>query len=150
VLRSIGAVVLGYVVMAAFVMLTFSIAYVSMGAERAFQPNSYEPSPLWLLVHFALSFIAAVLGGLVCALVAKNQKAGLWLAGLVIVLGLVSAVPVMLDTSAPKARTGDVSTADAMSVARQPLWVALVVPPVCAVGVLAGSRLRRGHVARDT
>ena len=88
-LKNIGAVVAGYIVMFVLVFVTFSAAYLAMGAEGAFKTGSYEVTALWLAVSFVLSFIAALGGGFVCAAIAKNPKATLALAGLVLVLGLL-------------------------------------------------------------
>ena len=72
--RAIVSVVLGYVMMAATVFFTFTAAYLIMGADGSFKPGTYEVSALWLIVSFVLSFVAAVLGGYVCALIAKSLR----------------------------------------------------------------------------
>ena len=104
--RVIGAVVAGYVVMFAVVFLTFSGAYLAMGTERAFLPGTYEVSSLWLAVSFVFGFVAALIGGCVCRAIARNTKAVVYLAALVIVLGIALAVPVLTapDAGTPKAR----------------------------------------------
>jgi uncharacterized membrane protein YedE/YeeE len=142
--RAILAVILGYVVMFLVVFLTFSGAYLAMGTEAAFQPGKYEPSTLWLVVSFILGFIAAIAGGCTCVWIAKNTKAALGLAGLVLVLGLAMAGAIMMEPpdARPATRTGDVPNLEAMQNARTPLWVAFVNPFLGAVGVLLGARLK--------
>lgn len=142
--RSILGVILGYVVMFLVVFLTFSGAYLAMGADAAFQPGKFEPSTLWLVVSFILGFIAAVAGGCTCVWIAKNTKAALGLAALVVVLGLAMAGMMMMEPpdARPAARTGDVPNMEAMQNARTPLWVAFVNPFLGAAGVLIGARLR--------
>jgi len=142
--RTILAVILGYVVMFFLVFLLFTGAYFAMGAEGAFQPASYYPSTLWLAVSFALGFVAALAAGCTAVWIGRKITAGYALAGLVFVLGLVFAIPTIMnpvDTST-MVRTGDVSNLEAMQNARQPLWVALVNPFLGAVGVMIGARLK--------
>ncbi|WP_145233736.1 hypothetical protein [Urbifossiella limnaea] len=143
-LRAVAAVVVGYVVMFATIFLTFSALYLLLGQERSFQPGSYEPSLLWNAVSFALGIGAAVLGGVVCASIARAAKPPKVLAGFVLILGLLSAVPVLMAAATPaEERTGDAGNLDAMMKAKQPAWVALANPFVGFVGVLLGARLRR-------
>ena len=133
--------VLGYIVMAILVFATFSAAYLAMGADRAFEPGSYEVSPLWLVTSFALAFLAAVVGGLVCAFASNSRKATLIFAGLIVVLGLVMAIPAM-SVPDPGPRTAEVDNMEAMMKAKQPTWVALVNPFLGAIGVLLGASMR--------
>ena len=139
--RAIFGVILGYVTMGLLVFLTFTIAYLAMGTERAFQPGTYDVTALWLVVSFALSLLAAAAGGYVCALIAKNARATFALAGLVVVLGLLFAVPVLMNAGGEQpARSEQVGNLDAMQRAQQPAWVALLNPLVGAAGVLLGGR----------
>lgn len=141
--RSILGVILGYVVMFAVVFATFSACYLAMGADRAFQPGSYEPSILWLVVSFVLGFIAAVAGGWICALVSRGGRAPSVLAAVVVALGLGMAIPVFTGSAPekPQTRTHDVGNMEAMQSADTPKWVALVNPFLGAAGALAGARL---------
>lgn len=144
-LKNIGAVVAGYIVMFVLVFVTFSAAYLAMGAEGAFKTGSYEVTALWLAVSFVLSFIAALGGGFVCAAIAQNPKATLALAGLVLVLGLLLAIPVLTsqDNGAPQIRDSSVGNLQAMQYAKQPAWVAVLNPILGAVGVMLGARLKK-------
>lgn len=101
---------------------------------------------LWTVVSFAFGMGAAVLGGSVCARIARTEKPPKVLAGVVLVIGLLSAIPVLMAAETPaEARTGEVGNLDAMMKAKQPPWVALANPFVGLVGVLIGSRLRRAR-----
>lgn len=95
-LRSALGVIAGYLTMALFVMATFSGVYLALGADRAFEPGTYEVSTLWLLTSFVLGSTAAILGGIVCTLVAPGSRAPVALAVLVLVRGLGLAVPALL------------------------------------------------------
>lgn len=142
--RAILGVILGYVAMFVAIFLSFSLLYLVLGQDGSFQPGSYEPSMLWTVVSFVLGALAAILGGFVCAWIARRPTPPKVLAGLVLVIGLLSAVPVLMEASTPaEARTGDVGNMDAMMKAKQPSWVALANPFLGFVGVLVGARLRK-------
>ena len=142
--RSILAVVAGYATLALFIFVSFTLLYLVLGADRSFEPGSYDASTLWVLTSFPLGVAASVAAGYVCAAIARGGRAPQVLAGLVLVLGLLFAIPVLraADTALP-ARAGDVPNMEAMQQARQPKWVALVNPFIGAVGVLVGAGLRR-------
>ena len=142
--RSILAVVVGYAALALLIFVTFTALYLVLGADRSFAPGSYDASTLWVAASFPLGVAASVVAGYVCGSIARGGRAPRVLAGVVLVLGLLFAVPVLRAANAPlPARTGDVSNTEAMQWARQPSWVALVNPFIGAVGVLAGAGLRR-------
>ena len=143
-LRVIGAVILGYIVMATFVMATFSLAYLAMGADSAFQPGSYEVSTAWLAISIALGAVAALLGGMVCVRVGRGMRAPQVLAGLVLVLGMLLALPTLKASPVAEPRAGAVSNMEAMQRAKQPAWISLLNPLIGAAGVMAGASLRAG------
>lgn len=140
-LRAVLGVVVGYIVMAVVVLATFTVAYLAMGTDRAFQPGAYDPTLLWIGCSMALGLIAAIAGGVVCRVIARSMRPCLVLAGLALGLGLVMAIPVLTSSKPdPGPRAGDVSNMDAMMKAKQPAWIALVNPFVGAIGVLIGAR----------
>jgi hypothetical protein len=143
-LKAIGGVILGYVVLFVAVFVLLTAAYLAIGADGAFKPASYDVTPLWLVIWFVVSLGAAVAGGKVCAIIAKNAKAVLALAGIVLILGLCSATLVLMasDTGEAKVRTGDVPNMEAMMNAKQPTWVALLTPLIGVAGVMIGGRLK--------
>lgn len=138
--RTILGVIAGYLAMFVAVMVSFTLLYLVLGAERSFQPGSYRPSGLWMVASVALGFAAAVLGGRVCAAVTRSAKAGRALAVVVVVLGIVFAIPVLTSSIDPGPRTGDVPNFEAMQKAQQPKWAAILNPILGAAGVLVGSR----------
>jgi hypothetical protein len=147
-LRTVGAVVLGYLAMAVLLGGVFHLMFIGMGSDRAFRPGSYEASDVWIWCSFAVGLLAAVVGGWVCAAVGKSRNAVLALAAVVILLGLLMAVPILAGLQGEsQARAGDVSNMDAMMKARTPGWVALLNPVVGAAGVILGGRLRRPAAA---
>lgn len=145
-LRNIGGVVVGYILMALTVFLTFSAAYLLMGTSGAFKPDTYEVSNLWLATSFVLSLVAAVVGGYACAAIARRGRAPLVLALLVVVLGLLAAIPALRAANSGRdrlTRPAEVSNMEAMQNAVQPGWVALLNPFIGAAGVVLGASLRR-------
>jgi len=141
-MRSLGGVVLGYLVMAAFVILSLFFASRIMGADLVFRPGVFDVSGLWIITSIVLGLIAAVLGGYVCAAVARNVGAPKMLAVVVIVLGVVLALPVVTGDAPTLPREATVASSEAMQSARQPGWLALLNPLIGAVGVLWGARLK--------
>ena len=151
-MRAILSVIAGYLTLSVVVMASFMVALPALGTERVLAPMTYYPSPLWLVTSFALGLMAAVIGGWVCALIARAPKPPLALAVLVVVLGLLSAIFQMVSPDdKPTVREGEVSITEAMKNARQPAWVAFLNPLVGAAGVLLGARLaRRESQAEDS
>jgi hypothetical protein len=142
--RIIGSVVAGYVVMFAVVFALMSLAWMVLGAEGSFQPGSWDVNMTWIAVTLVVGLVAAVVGGLACAWIARDRRGPLWLVGLVVVLGIAMAIPVLLGAGeeAPGPRPDTMPMFDAMSNAKQPPWVALLNPLIGAVGVLIGARMR--------
>ena len=141
--RKIIGVIVGYVAMAAFVFLSFTILYLILGTEGSFQPGSYQVSTTWLVLSFILGFIGALIGGYICALIAKNNKAAIWLAGIVLALGLIIAIPQLnvSEEEMNKIREGDVPNMEAMQNAKQPALALILNPFIGAIGIWAGSRM---------
>ncbi|MCZ6824201.1 MAG: hypothetical protein O7E50_00770 [Gemmatimonadetes bacterium] len=144
-MRSLGGVVLGYLTMAAFVILSFPLALRIMGADLVFRPGVFDVSGLWIITSVVLGLIGAVLGGYVCATVARNVGAPKKLAVVVIVVGVALALPSMTGDAPTLPREATVASSEAMQSGRQPGWLALLNPLIGAVGVLWGARLKRAR-----
>jgi len=143
--RSISGVVVGYVVMFIFIFLTFTGLYFLLGADGSFEADTYDVSTIWIVISFVLSIAAAVIGGYVCTVIAKNEKAPLVLAGIVFILGIIMAIPVLSESADEvyEMRKAEVSNMEAMQKAKQPPIVLLINPIIGAIGVFAGSRLKK-------
>ena len=143
-LRAILGVIIGYIAMFILIAVCFTIAYLIMGTEGAFREGSFEPSMSWNVLTIIVGIVAAIIGGIVCAVIARRgSKAPMILAIIVLILGLLMAIPVMMEPGEdqPAAREGELSNFEAMSEARQPVWIALLNPLTGAVGVTIGARL---------
>jgi hypothetical protein len=141
-MRIAGGVVVGYLVIFAIVFVTFSGAFYLLGVERTFQPGSYDVTMIWNIVSVVLGLVAAMVGGVVCLVIARSQTGPRALAALVLLLGLIMAVPVLTGPPAPATRGPEVGNTEAMVQARQPVWAALANPFIGAFGVLLGARLK--------
>lgn len=142
--KKVLGVLAGYVVMAAFVFITFSATYMVLGTEESFQPNSYEVSSFWIIASILLGFAGAVLGGLTSIVIGRSPKASMVLAGLVLVLGVVSALATFSpDEGQSLGRAGEVGLIEAMQSAHQPPWLAFLNPLLGVAGVLFGPRMKR-------
>lgn len=140
-LRLVGSVIVGYLSMFVVVFALLTIGYLALGAERAFKPGVYDVTAGWLVLMLIVSLVAALIGGKVCVLVGKSSRAVFALAGLVLILGLLSAIPALAASGdEPKPRAGAVSNSEAMTNAKQPVWVALLMPVLGVAGVLVGGR----------
>ena len=143
-LRAIGGTAVGYLVIVAILVVTFTGLYLLMGADGAFRKGTYVPSLSWILVTFVLGLLAAMLGGWVSVAVGKSMKSATLLATMVFVLGMAQAV-LSLNASPLEnpVRLGDVSNFEAMRKAKEPTWVSFTNPILGAIGVMAGVRLRK-------
>jgi peptidoglycan biosynthesis protein MviN/MurJ (putative lipid II flippase) len=143
--RKIGSVVAGYATMFAGVFVLMTLFWTLLGANGAFLPGSWEVTGTWVALLLGAGVVAAVAGGYVAAAVAKDARAGIWLAGLVFVLGVAMAIPV-LTAGAPAdlgPRPDQLPMFDAMAKGQQPGWSALLNPVIGALGSIFGARLRR-------
>ena len=140
-LRNIGGAVLGWVVMFAGVVLLMSGLWMVLGAERAFQPESWDISGAWILGSIVVGLLAAIPGGFVCGKVAADKR-GVWmLVVLVVILGVASALPEM--PAAAGMRPENIGMTEAMMSAVQPKWLAWLNPVLGTVGALLGARMAR-------
>ena len=145
--RLIGAVLLGYIAMVIIVFCGMSLAWLALGPDGAFQTGVYDVTTTWILVSFAIGLFAAVGGGWLARLVTQDARGPRVLAGFVVVIGIVLAIPA-LTSAGPEAATRPdvVPMFEAIGSARTPLWVMLVNPLIGALGVLIGGRaLRSGN-----
>ncbi len=140
-LRNIFAALAGYIAMAAVLFALFSLLWLTLGPTRAFQPGSWEVSGGWVLGQVVLGLVAAYIGGRVCARVARDAGGATILIGLVMVLGVMTAL--MPGEMAAGPRPDDLSMMEATAGARQPAWFSWLNPVIGVVGVWFGSKKLR-------
>jgi hypothetical protein len=143
-LRSIGAVIAGYLALFVITFVSFTITYQVLRADGSFKPGTYDASGTWIAISIIVGLITAIVGGWVCATIAKGRGAVWGLVVLVLVLGIAGAVVEMTATK-PEAppRLGDVPMFEAMTHARQPVGLCWLFPVIGSVGVLLGAQLKR-------
>ena len=139
-LKSIVGVIVGYLVMFVFGFAVVFCAYLGLGVDRIFEPESYAVSTVWIAILVAVSLIGGILGGLTCAAISKSKGACTAFAVIVLAFGLLGGFIAMNKEHASEARAGDVSSVVAMSKAENPTWLLLLNPVISAAGVLLGSR----------
>ena len=143
--RAVIGVIVGYVVMFILNFLGFVTLYALIGPDQAFKPGLYLASSKWIAISFVIIFITGTIAGLICAAIAKGGKAPLALAIVVIVLGLLLAIPAMMkaQANAKLVRGRNVPQMEAAQKAYWPTWTPFTFPIISAIGVLVGGRLKR-------
>jgi hypothetical protein len=143
--RSIIAVIVSYITMFVLNFLGFVGLYAIVGPSHAFRPRLYLASNRWILMGVAVMFVSGIIAGLICAAIARGRKATLALAGLILVVGLLLAIPAVMKSraNAGMVRVGDVTSMEAMEKASWPVWAPLVFPFVSAMGALVGGKLKK-------
>ena len=143
--RAIIGVIVGYIGMFILNFLGFVTLYAVIGPEQAFEPGLYLASTKWIAISFVIIFITGTIAGLICAAIAKGGKAPLALAVVVIVLGLLLAIPGTMkgQANAKLVRAGDVPQMEAAGKAYWPIWTPFTFPFISAFGVLIGGKLKR-------
>jgi heme/copper-type cytochrome/quinol oxidase subunit 3 len=142
-LKSILAVIVGYIVMTIFAFAIFTCAYLGLGVDRVFEAESYAVSTLWMVIMVAVALILGLLGGLTCAAISKSKGACMALAVIVLALGLIFAIMTAMKEHPDTARSGDVQNLQAMQMAQTPTWLCLLNPVLGAAGVLLGARMKK-------
>lgn len=145
-IRSIAAVVAGYAVMALWVMLALSLSWMALGPEFAFREGTVDVSLGWMAVALATGFLGALLGGFVAARISRvpGGSAVRVLAGLVLVLGLLSAFFQVPPEERPvfEGEIAAIAPAEAAEVARQPRGYPYAISIIGCLGVLGGGSAR--------
>ena len=150
-IRSTLAVIAGYAVMAAWVMISLGVAFLILGEKFIFQADSNTVTGGWLAVEMTLALIGAVMGGMVAVLISRDHSPipVYALAGLVVVLGVgMAAADLMLPGDRPAQVTGKEDSAQVTALAEPdepelPAWHGFTLPVIGGAGVLLGGKLKR-------
>jgi len=142
-LKSIVGVIVGYLVMMFVAFAAYTAAYLGLGADRAFEADTYALSGIWIGLVIAITIIAGLIGGLTCAAISKSRTAGLVFALIVFVLSFVFELPNLKKDHTPVARAGDVSNMEAMGKAQPPVWLCILNPFLGGAAVLMGTRMKK-------
>jgi len=147
--RVILGVIVGYLTMAILVMLSLTLAWMALGSEHVFVGGSNQTTPLWSALTLFEGFFAAIFGGWICARAAGGsaRNAVRALAGVVLVLGIVSGLMTLRASEDPNATktlskpASEISFMEAGREGQQPTWYLLSLPWVGALGVLLGGSI---------
>ncbi|MEY2496312.1 MAG: hypothetical protein QOJ45_2804 [Verrucomicrobiota bacterium] len=142
-LKSIIAVVVGYIVMAIFAFTVFTGAYFGLGVDRVFEPDSYVISATWIALMIVITLVGGIIGGLVCAAISKSKTTCVVFAVIVFALSLVFALPSVMKERPSTVRAGDVPNLQAMQLAQPPTWLCLLNPVLAAAGIMLGARMKK-------
>ncbi len=147
VFRAIAGVIVGYIVMFAAVFVMLSVAWWILKADGAFmEAPSWEHSTKWVVASFVTALAAAIIGGVVCALIAvKGSKAPIALVVFILIMGVILGVGQVATQNSeeqPPPRTAETPMFEAMQNAQVPMLLLIANPIVGAIGALIGARLR--------
>lgn len=144
-MRTVAGVIVGYIALAIFIFVTFSIFYLMTGPGFAWNAGTTDASMAWMTGAIVLSFLAALLGGWVATKIGRTSTAAYALAVVVVVLGIVNAVVVSgADRTLPEGRTIEsLNVMEAAQYTVQPGWYNYLVPVLGAVGVILGGKAAR-------
>lgn len=120
ILRSFWALLAGFATME---LLIAAVTLLLLRGTSGWAGTPSRPSPAYVTANLSCSFLAAVVGGYVCAWMAVNGSLHtvLTLAIVVLVFGAISALQVR---------------------GLRPAWYQVAQMVVCALGVMAGGLLR--------
>ncbi len=145
-LRAIAGVIVGFLVMSVLIAAFFFVCPTVLGWEKVFQPGTYWTTTWWNWSTLAWGFVAALIGGCLCRLIARGPRAGVVLAALLLVFGLIGGV-MNIRKANPPARDVSFDGMSFMQVmekvgteAKEPNWYGFAKNVVGAAGILLGNR----------
>lgn len=144
-LRSILGVIVGYISLGVVLFLLFTIAWLILGPDGSYKPASWEVSTTWLIMSFAVGLVAAIVGGIVCMLIARNMTAVWVMCAILLLLSAVEVIGTLAttDDAVSEPRPDEVKMMDAMAHAEQPTIAYIVNPILGVIGVVIGAKMVR-------
>jgi len=141
--RSVAGVIVGYLVMFILQFAAFMTIYTVMGANWSFKPASFQASTRWTVMQFTVIFVAALIAGLICALISKGGKAPLVLAVVALAIGFTFGAVHVATQAADTHELRTTASVPNIFRARHPTWVIFAGPIIAAIGIGIGGKLRR-------
>lgn len=139
-MRTAFSVIAGYLVLALWVAITLTVAWLLTGPEFAYHRGTTNVTPAWVLLTLPLNFVGALLGGLTARRIGGDRAVRV-LAALILILGLgLAAAHIVMDRPAPPRPVEQMTVFEAASYAVQPVWYDFLVPFVGVAGVLMNLR----------
>lgn len=137
-IRSVIAVIASYIAMAIVVMALFSGMWFGLGLDRLLKPGSYQGSIIITILAPAITVLAGLFGGWMCAKIARGTKPVLVLAGIVLALGGVMAAFTLQKPYPADPRPAGMTVQQFMKIGREPDWFAIANPIIGAAAILVG------------
>ena len=148
-LRAAAGLVVGYLVLAGMAVILMGLAWLATGPGFAFRDGTPDTSTGWSLLSVGLGLVCAGFGGRVAARFSTHAVP--LLAGVVFVLGLLSAFGPAPDRPALEKPVAELGVFEAATYAVPPVWYRYAIPLVGAAGVLLGGAWRRTrHIPADS
>ena len=143
-LRIIAGIIVGFLVMAVLVMATFGITMMALGMDNILKPGTYWTTDTFNIIVLIGGFIAAIIGGMVCKVIARNSTATMALVAIVLILGAGSYV-MNMNKPDPPIRTGTPTVTDMQTHGKEPNWFAIAKTVAAAAGLVIGSSFVKGR-----
>ncbi len=141
--RLIGGTVAAYVIYFVAVFVLVSAGWLVLGANGAFHPGVWDVTGIWIALMLVASLLGGVGAGYGIGPITKDPRGPMALAGLIILMGVVFAWPVLAGTAPVPTlpRPEQLPMFEAMANGQAPVWVAILNPVLGAAGALFGSGL---------
>ena len=146
--RAIAGALCGYAAMVVIVVASIAGTWAVLGPEGSFTGEGPYPSAAWNTSNVVFGFLAALVAGWVARKVGRGSTAVRILVGLMVVLGLYSAITAESSYQKRVAKAdidkqvADLSFTEAGVVAKSPTWYVWLIPVIGAAGALVGGRER--------
>lgn len=142
--RVIVGVIVGFVVTMLVVSAGFIAGLFGLGLDWILEPGSYNATTKWSVISIGIGLVGAIIGGLVCSLIARKGLAVKALAAVLLVMGAITAgLTLVSERPEPGPRPADETMETSIPKLQEPDWVAIANPLVGFVGVMIGGSLRR-------
>ncbi len=151
--RVIAGPISGYIAMVVCVILCIAIVWFSLGPAFAFEDNTFNASLGWTITMLICGLGAAVVGGIVAKTVGGNSKAVVGLAGLILVMGVLTIVgQSMSDPVLPPEgmKPDGLSFNEAGQYAKSPMWYNYSIIVAGIIGALVGGSLIKDKPTSET
>jgi len=147
--RAITGIVVGLAASWAIRIFGLTVAYLALGANKAFYVGTFDVSPTWILTSIVVGLAAALIAGLTCTKLANATKPTLVMALFIFVFGLGAVFFEMATIQASIPRTADVGMIEALKRMATPVWISMMYPVVSVVGVIAGMFVASGATSTE-
>ncbi|MBL8757692.1 MAG: hypothetical protein JNK35_04590 [Phycisphaerae bacterium] len=137
-IRSIAAVVASYIVMVVLIVGLFMGMWFGLGPDGLLKPGSYQGNMLICVAAPSITVACGLLGGWLCATIARGGKPVVALASVVLLLGAISAYFTLQKPFPVDPRPAGMTVQQIMEVGREPTWIAIFNPIGGAAAVLVG------------